>query len=188
MLLELSERHKDHGTSGLIVARGRAWPHIYKGRLREARRVLERALAFSVRAKDRHGIAVFHEYMADVASSSGNVPLANEHYLEARGMFHGAEAHKVELKRLFATSAHDDLGSRHRIASLTRLREDFGALKSYKEGLVQMELARSYLFLGAPEALVTAEEAYGLFKNDVMMPTSTAKAKALLQRVLKAKR
>jgi len=187
-LLEMSERRGDHRTSGLILAKGQAWPLVYNRRAREARKALEKALAFSVRAKDRLGIALYHEYMADVASSSGNVRLADEHYLEARDLFQGAEAHKVELKRLFARSAHDDLGSRNRITALARLREDFGSLKSYMEGITQIELARSYLFLGAPEALITAEEAYSLLENDVKMPTSAAKAKALLERILKTRR
>lgn len=187
-LLEMSTQRQDHATSGLILAKGQSWPFLYKGHFRSARTLLQQALESFVRARATSGIGLFNEYMGDISSEEGNVPAANQFYKEASGMLRGADADALELKRLFANAVHEPLGSRHRVEALTRLREDFSRLKSYREGIVQIELAKSFHFLGAPEALLTAEEAYSLLKNEVIMPSSAAKAKTLLQRILKAKK
>jgi nucleoside phosphorylase len=186
-LLELSRRNRDYRTSGLILAKGQAWPLIYNGSFRDARKLLQKALESFVRAKARSEIAVFHEYMGDICSDTGNVQEANQFYIEARGMLQDDEAHAVELKRLFANVRRDDLASRSRIVSLVRLQDGFSSIKSYKEGIVQIELAKSYHFLTASEALITAEKAYSLLKNEVKMPSSADKAKALLKVILKAR-
>jgi tetratricopeptide (TPR) repeat protein len=186
-LLDLSNKNGDYRTSGLILAKGDAWPLIYRRDFRGAKRMLTKARNAFVRARARSELGVFDEYMGDIYSETGNVRLADKIYLEARHKAREDDAHEIELKRLFMHAKHDSLGSRHRISELIRLRADFGERKSYWEGMVQIELAKSYHFLKAPEALITAEEAYSLLKHDVMMPTSAAEARRVVQLIATGK-
>lgn len=180
-LLELSDKNKDYRTSGLILARGQAWPLMYKGSFQRAKQLLAESRESFVRARAHMELGVFHEYMGDIYSETGDINLANDCYIESIDYLRDDDAHEAELKRLFMHSRYLDLGSRKRIAGLVRLRDSFRSIKSYREGIVQMELAKSYRFLNSREALITAKEAYSLLKDDVRMPTTAARAKKLLE-------
>jgi len=180
-LLELSDQKKDYRMSGLIQAKGQAWPLTYKKQFAQAKRVLSGALRSLLTAKTSTDVGVFYESMADIYSEAGDVAQATAFYDAARDTLEDLDAHKVELKTRFVNVRYADLSAQRRIDALLRLSQDFSAIKSYREGIVQIELARSYHSVRAPEALVAAEEAYSLLRNDVMMPTSAAKAKKLLQ-------
>jgi len=56
-LLEMSRQRNDHETTGLILAKGQAWPLLYQEHFRSARTLLEQALESFVRARATAGIA-----------------------------------------------------------------------------------------------------------------------------------
>jgi hypothetical protein len=182
-LLDLSNKRRDYRTVGLLQARGKAWPLMYKGNFRKARLLLNDALQSLLKARASVEMGVFYEYMADMYSDVGNVARASALYSEAGRHLTDMAAHKVELKRRFLHARYEDLGTNKRITALTRLSQDYSHIKSYREGIVQMELARSYYFRKAPEAIAIAESASSLLGDDVRMPTPAARAWKLLQRM-----
>jgi len=150
--------------------------------VRFAKATLQRAFSLlATRARSELGTA--YEAMADLHAQIGDVDQARDFYTEARRRLSDLNAYKAELKKGFVTVQFDHLGSRKRIRTLERLREEFAGIKSYREAMVQIELARSYYFLKSPEALIMATTAYCLLANAVKMPSKAAMAKRLLQRI-----
>jgi hypothetical protein len=186
-LLELAIKGKDYRTVGLLQSRGQAWPLMHKGYFRKARQHLHEALQSLVTAKASTEIGVFYEYMADMAAANSDLASANHLYSEALRRLRDLDAHEVELKQRLAQTRYHDISAARRIQKLTRLSEDFGLIKSYREGVVQMELAKEYYLQNAPEAILVAESAYHLLNNDVRMPIQAVRAKMLLGRIQRGK-
>jgi hypothetical protein len=182
-LIEACEKEGDLRSLGLIKIKGLAWPYMYKNRFTTAKRILHDGMTTLVQARAQTDIGVFYEYMADIASEIGDVPSANGSYAAALSKVIGADSYRIELKQRFANVRHERLGCKRRVEGLLTLIEGFRTIKSYQEGIVQIELARSYHSLRSPEAIVIAEEAYELLHDNVMMPTSAAKAKQLIHEI-----
>jgi len=182
-LLELAGKERDFRTIGLLQAKGLAWPLMHKGHFPQAKKVLHDAFQSLLSAKAGVEMGVFYEYMADMAAASGNLINANGLYSEALRRLKDLDAHKVDLKRQLANARYKDISTAKRIDDLEHLTDEYSLIKSYREGVVQMETAASYYELNAPEAITVAESAYHLLSNGVRMPTQVVRAKTLLERM-----
>jgi tetratricopeptide (TPR) repeat protein len=182
-LIKACKEEGDLRSLGLITIKGLAWPQMYKNHFPAAKRLLHDGMTTLVKAKAQNDIGVFYEYMADIASDIGDVPSANGSYDAALSKVTGADSYRIELKKRFANVRHERLGCKRRVDGLFPLIEGFRTIKSYQEGIVQIELARSYHYLRSPEAIVIAEEAYELLHDNVMMPRSAGKAKQLIREI-----
>ena len=75
---------------------------------------------------------------------------ADRSYDAALSKVTGADSYKIELKKGFANIRHERLGCKRRVDRLFPLIEGFRTIKSYQEGIVQIELARSYQYRDHP--------------------------------------
>lgn len=183
-ILDLSNQHKDYKNFGIIFIKGRAWQLLRRRRFNLAEDALEKAFDF---LKSRSEKGLFYDRIGDLYFEKGRVALANEFYTKARDHLRDVDAHKAELKRLFLKAQNINLDSSKRIDELTRLWGEFRSIKSYREGMVLIELAKSYHFLHAPEAISVADGAYKFLCNEVKMPSMTAKAEQILKFVKQGK-
>lgn len=183
-ILYLSNQHKDYRNFGIILIKGRAWQLLRRRRFNLAEDVLEKAFDF---LKSRSEKGLFYDRIGDLYFEKGRVALASEFYTKARDYLRDVDAHKAELKRLLLKAQNINLDSSKRIDELTRLREEFRSIKSFREGMVLIELAKSYHFLHAPEAISAADSAYKFLCNEVRMPSMTAKAEQILKFIKQGK-
>jgi len=183
-LLKLADREEDSRTKGLVLITGKVWPLLSRRHLAEARIVLSEALD-CLHATASSDLAMFYEYMADIEAEEGsNTGSALSYYREALARTSGIDAHKVRLKMMFAEVKSESTSSRSRLIALHLLRDAFRELKSYREGLVLMEIARSLHALKSVEALEMARLAYSLLNDEIMMPSNAKKARRILNTLL----
>lgn len=186
-LVELSDREGDSRTKGLVLITGKAWPLLSRGHLQQAKVILAEALGCFHPTGASTDHAIFYEYMADVEKEGRNIGQALSYYGEALARSSGIDAHRLRLKMLFAEVKADPKSSRSRLIALTLLRDAFRELKSYKEGMVLIEIARSLHTLNSVEALETARLAYSLLNDQIMMPSNAKIARRLLNAIIEGR-
>ncbi len=182
-MLKLSKKEKDYKFCGSILAKGDAYRLMSIGNLEGAEKLLKKSLEYFNKDKNYRETGVFYNYLAELYENKGNINLAIEYYKEARKRLTGIDEHKVHLKRMFVEAKNEELKSKSRIIALTFLREEFSLLKTYREAMADIELSKSLYILKDPEALLVAQHAYNLLKNEILMPRNTYKAEKLLKTI-----
>lgn len=181
-LLKLSIKNNDYKSTGLILSKGIAYALITQKRYAQAQLVLAQALKNFRQANAYQEEGVFFDYMADIYEETGQLQKALSCYDLAMERYTDIDKYRVYLKRLFLMTKYDDLKSRSRIVALTLLRDQFSAIKNYREALVDIELAITFYALkDAQEARYRAQQAFNFFNNTIMMPRNAAKAVEVLQ-------
>jgi tetratricopeptide (TPR) repeat protein len=186
-LLRLSDREGDSRTKGLVLVTGRAWPLLSAGHLPQAKAVLSEALGCFHATGSSSDLVIFYEYMADVEEEGREIGQALSYYREAILRSSGIDADKLKLKMMFAEVKSEPTSSRSRLIALHLLRNEFRELKSYREAMVLIEIARSLYTLNSVEALETARLAYSLLNDEIMMPSRAAKARKVLNTIIKGR-
>jgi len=188
-LLALSRKEKDYKTTGLILAKGQAWPLIYTGDYDLAEVILEDALKCFKKDNEYSKAGIYYEYMADIFDQKGRLDLALVCYKEARKRYNkDIDEELVELKRKFVITKYEDKKSGSRIVALEFLIEKFSKIKNYKEALAEIELSKSlYMLKDNDEALNRAQHAYHLLNDKIIMPRNAIKAKEVLCTIMEGK-
>ena len=186
-MLRLSDREGDSRTKGLVLVTGKVWPLLATRHLQQAKAILPGAFDCFHAAGTGSDLAVFYEYTADVEKECGNIDQALSYYREAMSRSAGIDAHRLRLKMLFTEVNAEHGSSRSRLIALTLLRDAFRELKSYKEGMVLIEIARNLYTLNSVEALETARLAYSLLNDEIMMPSNATKAQRILNAILEGR-
>ena len=181
-LLKLSDKEGDSQTKGSILVTGKAWPLLCNRHFQQARGILSDALRCFPASNSN--LAVFYEYMADVEKESRNVGQALAYYREAMTKSSGIDERRIHLKLLFTEAQLERDSSRSKLVALTLLRDAFRELKSYKEGMVLIEMAKTLYTLKSGEALETARLAYSLLNNTIMMPSNAQRARKVLNAII----
>jgi hypothetical protein len=125
--------------------------------------------------------------MADIEKEGMNIGSALSFYREALVRSSGTDEHRLRLKIMFTEVQSEPISSRSRLIALQLLRDAFREMKSYKEGMVLMEIAKSLHALNSVEALEMARQAYTLLHDQIMMPSNGNKARRLLDAILEGR-
>jgi tetratricopeptide (TPR) repeat protein len=182
-MIDMSLKEGDVRTAGLVIVTGRVWPQLEQRRLSRAKSTLTAALPYILEARYRSDRAVFHEYMAEIEEAQGDLAVSVSHYREAIALTDAAGEGKLRLKMMFAEAKTDPVSSRSRMIALHLLADEFQRVNSYREGLVLIEIARTLHILKSIEALETAQRAYSLFEEKIMMPSNANVAHKLLKEI-----
>lgn len=103
-LLALSIKEKDYKTAGQILAKGNAWPLIYKGNYHMAELFLEKALGYFTKANEYSEMGICYEYLADIYGQTGRLDLVRNNYKEAMKRYkrdNCLKEYQVALKQAF---------------------------------------------------------------------------------------
>ncbi len=186
-MLKLSIKEKDYKTSGLIWAKGVAYHQINTRNFSDVKISLQNAYNCFIKAKAYPEIGVVYEYSAALNEETRQVCLAVDDYQKAMKKQSGMDKYKSYLKKRFVEEKNKDPKLLNRIIELAKLGENFSSIKSFREALVDIELAITLYLLKDPEALSTIEKAYNLLHNEIQMPRNADKAKKVLFAIMEGK-
>jgi len=187
-IFNLSLQVKDYKTAGLILAKGMAYALMSQRKYSDAEYFLKKALVCFEKAHAHQEEWIYYDYMADIYGEIGHIDKAITYYQEARKRTNNIDEYQVYLKQLFLTAKHDPNGSKSQLVALTLLRDQFSSIKNYKEGLVEIEIAKTlYILRDVDEALAAAKRGYHLLNNVIIMPRNAKKAKNMLDFITEKK-
>jgi hypothetical protein len=187
-LLRLARRSHDEKTEGLILARGIAYAYLSQNGHDSAQRLLKRAYRVFEHAKNHRGLGIVWSYLGDVFAAEGREAQALEAFGYGEAELEGLERRQVQLKATFYRLTQDESANGRRVDLLLRLRDQFAAIGDYREGLVDLEIARALDRLGSPLGLDHAQRAVTLFRDTIAMPRNAVRAEAVLAQILVSRR
>jgi tetratricopeptide (TPR) repeat protein len=183
-IVNTSREVRDLRNTGLVLAKGVAYVYMNRGQLYEAIVTLEDAFLYFQEAGDIRGEAICWTYLADIYAFAGKLPEAELAYERAASNLKGLEQQDVKHKLSFMRAAHSDLKPLERIAALVAVRDGFAAFADYREGLADIQIARTLYEVGSnDEALFHTERAIKLFGDTIGMPRHATRARRLLETI-----
>jgi hypothetical protein len=189
IMLAMAKKAKDWRTCGLIIADGVAWPFIHTGQNTKAHSTLSSALPYL--SKTSSGLIVYYDSLAELHEASGHPSVATDHYNAAlahsKNAKHDLQEYKIIQKRNLTRVNADPIASASKLVALEQLRDKFKEIKSFREAIVDLEIAKTLHELNSSEALPVAMHAHHLLENEILMPSRAAKALRLIDRISRPK-
>ena len=147
LMLDMAKKGADWRTCGIIIANGIVWPLTHNGEYAKAHSTLSISLEDFSKTKTPADKIVYYDSLAELHEESGHPSDAVDHYntaLElAKSARHDVQESKILYKRNFARVKSDPSASSSKIVALEQLRDNFSAIKSFREAIVNLEIAKT---------------------------------------------
>jgi hypothetical protein len=146
-LADLAQASRHYIGAASVILKGEAYSLIEQRRFDSARIAIEGALQLAQRDRARRVEGSCAEHSADLAFAIGDYATAANGYDHASHLQDGLDEHRTRIKHDFAVALLPTFRS-SQLTDLERLKERFATVLDYREGLIEIELAKGYAHAG----------------------------------------
>jgi tetratricopeptide (TPR) repeat protein len=181
LITTLSLGVQDPVNAGLIMSKGIAYVYMSQKFYNQAFFMLKRAYRLFHESHYAPGKATCWNYVGDIYADVGKLSKAFGAYEEAIKFSQESDKHQIRLKMQFLETTNKELASSQRISNLLGIRDSFAYIRDYREGLVDMEIAKSlYVLSSVEEALIYSERSVHMLRDLIKMPRNAIRAERVL--------